>query len=297
MPSVPLALDLLLRADAEPWNWTVPTLPTLAARLGAAPPVAVDDGLVLPLPDGTPVLAALDREGTPERLSLPVSAPGGYPQVSAVVAARLGPYVTARRGETVTRWWRLRSGRHLSAVVTSGTTPVSGPTLELSRVGIVPPPGARPDVLADAAADLAVRLADAAYVPVEDESLPDLAAALGGRLAWSASVANHRHIALTALPYHLELVTPATTALGLTWYTELRIDVSGSGDVPGSSRTAAYDLCAAAVTRRCGAPTRPGPETCFWHRDNGWVIAVDRSSGVVRVRVRPPAEEPVRPPE
>lgn len=299
MPSPSAALDLLLRADAEPWDWTVTTLPVLSGRIGAAPPRLGADCPTMTLPGGGSLLAPLDRHGLPERLVAPVAA-DGCRALCEVVAAHCGPYLTARRGALVRRWWRLKSGRHLEAV---GIDPAANGddertvTLELVRAGTLPPATATPPVLADAAADLAVRIAEAAYVPVEDESLPDLAAALGGRLTWASSKTPRRHIDLARPPFHLELLGPVTAEAALTWYGELRIDLHGAGDVIGTPRTATYQLAVAALTRRCGAATRAGGETCFWERENGWTVAVDRSSGVVRVRLRPPGDPPVRPPD
>ncbi len=297
MPSPSAALDLLLRADAEPWAWTVAELPVLASRLGLPAPspgadhhsIALGDSLVLPV----------DRRRLPQRLVVGVEARGGYRELCTAACRRCGPYATARRGPLVRRWWRLASGRHLEAVAAApGSLPGPVPvTLELVRAGSVPPRAASPDAMADAAADLAVRIVDAGYVPVEDETLPDLAAALGGRLSWGPPAARHRHIDLARPPFHLELASPVTSEPGLTWYEELRVDLYGSDDTPGVSRAAAYRSATAAVARRYGDPTRPGPEACYWERDNGWTLAVDRSSGVVRMRIRPPAEPPVRPPE
>jgi len=298
MPSLPAALDLLLRADAEPWDWTVPTLPVLAARIGGAPPIPEGDAHVIGLPDSSVLRVEVDRDGLPSRLAVPLAADTPLGGLTAQVATRLGPYVTVRRGEKVIRWWMLPSGRHLQGVFTPTGEPGTFPLwLELVRTGIPPQESVPPDALAEAAADLAVRIAEAGYVPVEDESLPDMAAALGGRLSWAGSASPHRHIVLPQAPYLLELVSPITSDTGLTWYPELRLELYGAGDVAGLSRQVPYDLAIGAVSRRYGAPTRPGPEACFWTRETGWTVAVDRSTGVVAVRVRPPDEAPVRPPE
>ena len=94
---------------------------------------------------------------------------------------------------------------------------------------------------------------------------------------------------------HAARAAPRTEAVLV--FGELRIDLHGAGDVIGTSRAASYRLATDAVARRYGAATRDGRETCFWERENGWTVAVDRSSGVVRVRLRPPGDPPVRPPD
>jgi len=299
MPSPADALDLLLRVDSEPWGWDAPALPVLAARLGGAPPVPVPEGWLLGRPDGSALVALGDRDGVCDRLACEIPATS-FAALCATVGHRLGPYVTARRCDRVTRWWTLPTGRHLEA-----TGSGAGVALDLVRQGVEPPPWVPPAVLCDAAADVGARIADAGYVPVEDESLPDMAAALGGRLSWPDPAGTvrpdpagtHRHILLPQAPFQLELIAPVIEADALTWYAEVRVELFGSGDVPGSSRRAGFDLLTASLVRRWGAPTIPGPEARFWERDNGWTVAVDRSDGLVRLRLRPPRRAPVRPPE
>ncbi len=297
MTTASAALDLMGRADAEPWDWTVATLPVFAARLGLGAPIPVTDGHVMEVAGGGALTAHLDRDGAPTHLSIPLLASDGVAAATVALATQLGPYTSSRRGETVTRWWTLPSGRTVRLTRTADSTGGSSLEVNLDRLGTPAPPWLAPELLADAGADLAVRLSDAGYVPVEDESLPDMAAALGGRLAWSGDGQPHRHIMLPGAPFLLELVNPVTSDLALTWYAELRLSLYGVADQPGLSRQVVYGRAIAALTRHWGDPTRPGPEATFWSRENGWTVAVDRSDGVVRLRLRTPAEPPVRPPE
>jgi hypothetical protein len=303
------AVDVLLRIDAEPWDWGAASLPVLAGRLGAPPATIGPNGPVLTVA-GLPVQAEVDADGSVRRMAIAMPAGVGVNEVAHAYATRLGPYRTSRNGEALSRTWPLASGRALTvravdltfAGIASPEGSILGgpPTVSdvgLTRSGSPESPWVPPEVLVAAAVDLAVRVTDAGYVPVEDESLPDMAAALGGKLAWSETDGIKRHIALPGPPWRLELVGAVTSDDALTWYSELRIDLFGSGDVPGSSRHAGFDAATAAVTHGWGPPTRPGPETRFWHRPNGWTLAVDRSDGVVRLRARTPADPPSRPPD